>query len=196
LVVVSQGTRGNGDAGLKDDGGRFRVGEHVELAHDAGVALGMAGAAHDDQLMDFAGYRAILGDGEGHVGEGADGQDGEVSGVLMGRLDDAIDRVLRCQRALGRRQARVPETVRTVDFRCGQRRLKQRPFRTRVNRCGYVQDFRENQGVAGCELEGGVAVHRRDGDHVQPRAYGGDDRGGVVNTRVGVDDPLHSSSSQ
>lgn len=87
--------RGRERAERKDARRGHGVGVRVELGDGGDVALDLDGAAHNDDLLGPEEGLGVLGRGEGRVGHGADGEDGDaVDGVLLEEAQDLLVREL------------------------------------------------------------------------------------------------------
>ena len=69
--------------GAEDHLGGLRVGGEVEFGGGGDVAR-VGGAAHDDHLFQKGGQVPPLGEGNGHVGEGAEGHQSYLVGMGFG----------------------------------------------------------------------------------------------------------------
>ncbi len=85
-------------AGLKDDVGGLGVKPEVELVARGGgefgvVRLGIETAAHEDDALGQSREAGVDGDGEGNVGEGTSGENGDLMGMGVDLSDEEVGSV-------------------------------------------------------------------------------------------------------
>src|SRR5690606_33317621 len=178
-------------AGLEDDRGGLRVGEHVELGGRVVVAAGV-GAAHDDEVAGPLHDPRLLPYGQRDVGErpdrderdlaggGAQGVDDEVHGVPVGGGADRFG------------EHGVAQAGGSVHVPGADHRVEQGAGAAGGDRdVAQVQELAERQRVPGGHGQVGVAAHGGDGDDLQAGGAGGEGEGhGVVDAGVAVDEDL------
>jgi hypothetical protein len=84
--------------GLKDDVGSLGVEPEVELVARGGGEFGIVGlwveaATHEDNSIGESGESGVDGDGQGNVGEGASGEDGDLMGMGVDLTDEEVGSV-------------------------------------------------------------------------------------------------------
>ena len=97
---TSKSDQGDGRAGLEDDVGGAWVAVGVELGVRGYVAGDFDGSAHDYQLFDVISQIGTVEKGLGDIGEGSEGDDDEVAGVLESCLLDVVGSRLRSRLGL------------------------------------------------------------------------------------------------
>ena len=154
------------------------------------VAAAGAGAAHDDELAQARRQARLPDDGQRQVGQRTERADGDPAlRPAHHRLDDPVDGVLRLQLHGRRRQVGAAESGLAMDDR-RDLPAQQRP-RAAGEHLGVAPpgQLAEDAGVPARQLHADIAGDRRQPEHLQLRRREGEqDREGVVEAGVGVDD--------
>jgi len=189
LVGDIEGNQGEGHAAVKDDVGGMWIDIGVEFGQGRGVALVADRSPHDDHVLDCLHEAGLLAEGESEVGEGANGNDGDLSRRRHDVFDEEIDSVLGDGLGGGGRKLGVAQTGVAVGLGGKQGGLHQGSVAALGHRnvTGLCQ-FQDGEGVDHTLIGGAVAMDNR-----QPfeREFGRgqcqEDGGGVVDAGIGID---------
>ena len=167
--------------------GGLGVGPDVELGDRRAVAE--RAPAHQRDAGDATGQVRGEAQGEGDVGERADGDDPDALAPAAG-LDDELDGVAPVEGPGRCGQVGAVETALAVDHRGRPRFGEQRPLGAGVDGDVDPEELAHDQGVVRRAVEGRVARHCRDAEQLAV-AGGDDDRDRVVVPGVAVEDHRH-----
>ena len=180
----------DGQARAEDDAGGFGVDPDVEFSGGGDVAFAARGPAHDDATAYVADDAWVALEGQGEIGEGAQGDDFD-AGVGNDCGDDGVDGVYRVGGTMMRDVAMVAESVGSVKPLRGFQGACERLRGARVNGDVRAAEFDGAEGVAGALIHGDVASDDGDGDDFYERGTERHDEGDcVVGGGVGVDENL------
>ncbi len=167
-----------------------RVGPHVVLGDGRDVADVIGDGAHHTVRGMRSGSDGIALERAGDVGQRPEGDERELAGVVVRRLQQGVDGVAGVGRAALEGEADVAHAVGAVHVLGRDQRELERRRLTDVDR--HVEAPAQLacvERVLDAELERHVAGHDADADHVDARVGQRDDeRDGVVGAGVGVDE--------
>ena len=88
---------------LQDDLNGMGVNPHIELSDRIHIADVIGCCPHEDDTRNSVGNRGVSLDRERKIGEGAEGDKGELAGVLIRRFQECVDGVALVRSATGER---------------------------------------------------------------------------------------------
>ncbi len=163
----------------------------VDVGFGGGVHVAAGNrAAHDHDFFHQRNDRRVFQQGEGDVGERADGDEGDLVRRLVNHLDDQVGTEARVGFAFAGGQLDVGEAVRAVPEFGGDQLLKQRMLGAAGDgNVAAIGEGGELQGVFQALLRGHIAGDDGESADIQFRRIQGEKNGErVVGAGVGIDD--------
>ena len=173
------------ESGVEDDFRGFGVGVDIEFRFGCGVAE-FGTAAHDGDFAEFLREVFVFEKCQGDIGEGADGDDGEVVIPTRGFVERVPSFFLLVGSG-GGLDGEVSESVLAVDVGCGLEFAHQGFLRAAVDGGRLAHKGDDVARVAIGVLVGRVACDGGDADDVESHAVREDDGAQIVNAGIAVD---------